>query len=111
MLKYISAEKGITAAVMRRIFRVTKSKYQSVGVLGDSFMLACEQEFCHVLIPQDIVFVEPELAVFHVGLIGIDLRKKGINMTGKEKFLPGFHGFQNINNRSTKLFPVIDIDY
>ena len=74
-------------------------------------MLACEQEFGHVLIPQDVVFVEPELAVFHVGLIGIDLRKKGINMTGKEKFSSGFHGFQNINNRSTKLFPVIDIDY
>ena len=45
------------------------------------------------MIPQDVVFVETELAVFHVGFIGVDLQKKGINMTEKEKFLSGFHGF------------------
>lgn len=38
-------------------------------------MLACEQEFSHVLVPQDVVFVESEPAEFHVGLVGVDLRK------------------------------------
>ena len=38
--------------------------------------LAGEQKFSHVLIPQDVVFVEPEFAVFHVGLACVDLQKR-----------------------------------
>ena len=40
------------------------------------YVLAGEQKFSHVLIPQDVVFVEPEFAVFHVGLAGVDLQKR-----------------------------------
>ena len=51
-------------------------KIKSYGSLSiGRLMLACEEEFSHVLVPQDVVFVESEPAEFHVGLVGVDLRK------------------------------------
>ena len=58
--------------------------------------LAGEQKFSHVLIPQDVMSVKPEVAVFHVVLRCIDLQKRD-----KKELL--YITIQNENNRSSTL--------
>ena len=37
---------------------------------------ACDEEFCDVLVPQDVVLVEAQLAVFHSYLGGVELHQR-----------------------------------